>query len=143
MAWWVDGKSLSAGITDFEASHYPMSYVYILFAILLTVYGQIIIKLQVMHAGEFPLDVSGKVIFLFTLLLNPWVVSAFVAAILTSLFWMAAMTKLQLSHAYPFMSVSFVLVLILSNLVFHEPVTWPKLIGLGLIVVGIVVGSQG
>lgn len=143
MAWWGGGKSLSAVIPDVEASNNPMSYVYILITILLTVYGQIVIKWQVMQASAFPPDVLEKVIFLFRLFLKPWVISAFVAALLASVFWMAAMTKLQLSHAYPFMSATFVLVLVLSSLVFHEPLTWPKLIGLGFIVAGIVVGSQG
>ncbi len=120
-----------------------MSYAYIFITIILTVYGQIAIKWQVMNAGIFPVDASDKILFLFRLLLNPWVISAFLAALLASFSWMAAMTKLQLSHAYPFMSITFVLVLVLSGLIFHEPITWPKVVGMGLIIAGIVVGSQG
>ncbi len=69
--------------------------------------------------------------------------SGFLAAFLASLAWMAAMTKLDLSHAYPFISLTFVLVIILSNVFFHEVITTPKIIGLGLIVLGTVVGSRG
>ena len=53
------------------------------------------------------------------------------------------MTRLPLSHAYPFVSFSFVLVLISSAVFFHEPLTWPKLVGMACIVAGIVIGSQG
>ena len=120
-----------------------MSYVYILCTILLTVYGQLIIKWQVLKAGEFPENTLDKIGFLWHMLLNPWVISAFVAALLASLTWMAAMTKFQLSHAYPFMSLAFVLVLILSSLFFHEPITSPKVIGIVLVILGLVVGSQG
>ena len=56
---------------------------------------------------------------------------------------MAAMTKLQLSHAYPFMSLAFVLVLIFSGVFFQEPITTPKIIGIALVVAGLIVGSQG
>ena len=56
---------------------------------------------------------------------------------------MAAMTKLDLSHAYPFTSLSFVLVLIASGLFLNEPVTWPKIAGIALICGGIAIGSQG
>jgi multidrug transporter EmrE-like cation transporter len=143
MDLWADGKYLSSAILDIEANIIIMSYVYILITILLTVYGQIVIKWQVMQVGAVPSDAAEKVVFFFRLLINPWVFSAFVAALLASMFWMAAMTKLQLSHAYPFMSATFVLVLILSSLIFHEPLTWPKLVGLGFIVAGIVAGSQG
>ena len=120
-----------------------MSYVYVFLTIFLTVYGQIAIKWQVTAAGAFPADPEGKLLFLARLLLNPWVISALAAALLAAVSWMAAMTKLDLSHAYPFMSLAFVLVLILSALVFHEPVTLPKIAGLALISAGIIVGSQG
>ncbi len=120
-----------------------MSYFYIFLTIVLTVYGQIVIKWQVLKAGALPEVLPDKVAFLYNLLLNPWVISAYAAALLASIFWMAAMTKLQLSHAYPFMSLAFVLVLIVSGLFFNEPVTPLKIAGIMLIVLGIVVGSQG
>jgi multidrug transporter EmrE-like cation transporter len=120
-----------------------MSYVYVFLTIFLTVYGQIAIKWQVSAAGAFPSDPPGKLLFLARLLANPWVISALAAALLAAVSWMAAMTKLELSHAYPFMSLAFILVLVLSALVFHEPVTLPKIAGLALISAGIIVGSQG
>ncbi len=106
-------------------------------------YGQIAIKWQVLKAGALPEALPDKAAFLFNLLLNPWIISAFAAALLASVFWMAAMTKLQLSHAYPFMSLAFVLILMASGLFFHEPITPLKIAGIMLIVLGIIVGSQG
>ena len=120
-----------------------MSYVYIGLTILFTVYGQIVIKWQASLAGPLPESLSDKLIFLVHLVLNPWVLSGLAAAFLASLAWMAAMTRLPLSHAYPFMSLAFVIVLFLSALFFHEPLTWQKFAGMALIVGGIVVGSQG
>jgi multidrug transporter EmrE-like cation transporter len=120
-----------------------MSYFYILCTILLTVYGQLVIKWQVLKAGVFPDDGIEKVWFLFHLLLNPWVISAFLAALLASVTWMAAMTKLQLSHAYPFMSLAFILIMIFSAILFNEPITTPKIIGVVLVTIGLVIGSQG
>lgn len=120
-----------------------MSYLYVLLTIVLTVYGQIVIKWQVLKAGALPEATGEKIAFLFHLLLNGWIISAFAAAFLASLFWMAAMTKLQLSHAYPFMGLTFVLVLLASGLFFHEPITAYKMAGVALIVLGLAVGSQG
>ena len=120
-----------------------MSYFYILLTIIFTVYGQIVLKWQVIGAGDFPEDSSDKIMFLIRLLLKPWVISGFLAAFFASLTWMAAMTKLELSHAYPFMSLNFVFVIILSSLLFQEAITPPKIVGLGLIILGIVVGSKG
>ena len=120
-----------------------MSYLYISITILLTVYGQLVIKWQVLKAGTFPEVAGEKLWFLVHLLLNPWVISAYLAALLASVTWMAAMTKLQLSHAYPFMSLAFVFVLIFSGLFFHEPITQPKIIGVVLVIIGLAIGSRG
>lgn len=120
-----------------------MSYLYILCTVLLTAYGQIVIKWQVLEAGPFPSDGTEKVWFLLRLLLNPWVVSAFLAGLLASISWMAAMTKLQLSHAYPFMSLAFVLIMLLSGPLFNEPITSPKIAGVILVMLGLAIGSQG
>jgi len=48
-----------------------------------------------------------------------------------------------LSYAYPFMSLAFVFVLILSAILFHEALTVPKVLGVGLVVAGIIVASRG
>jgi multidrug transporter EmrE-like cation transporter len=120
-----------------------MSYFYVLCTILLTVYGQLIIKWQVLEAGSFPEHGMEKVQFLLHLLLNPWVISAFLAALVASLTWMAAMTRLQLSHAYPFMSLAFIFVMIFSAWLFNEPLTTHKLLGVALVILGLVVGAQG
>lgn len=120
-----------------------MSYLFVFITIFLTVYSQIVIKWQVVAAGAFPVETPDRLWFLAKLLMNPWVISALLAGLLAVVSWMAAMTKLDLSHAYPFMSLAFVLVLVLSALVFHEPVNAWKIGGLALITLGIIVGSQG
>jgi multidrug transporter EmrE-like cation transporter len=120
-----------------------MSYVYVFLTIFLTVFGQMVIKWKVLEAGAFPLDAQGKLLFLGKLLIDPWIVLALAAAFGAAVSWMAAMTRLELSHAYPFMSLAFILVLFCSAFLFNEPVTAPKVVGLVLISAGIIVGSQG
>jgi len=120
-----------------------MGYLYIFGTIFFTVYGQLIIKWRIVQYGALPEFFSDKIAFLFKLLFDPFILSGFVSAFIASFFWLAAMTKFELSHAYPFMSLAFVLVLILSPLFFNEAITIPKMIGVSLIVAGIIVGSQG
>jgi multidrug transporter EmrE-like cation transporter len=120
-----------------------MNHIYIALTIMFTVYGQIVIKWQVGKAGTLPAGSFDKGLFLLTMLFNPWIISGFAAAFLAALAWMAAMTKFELSYAYPFMSLAFVMVLVLSGPLFQEAVTAPKIIGMALIVAGIAVGSQG
>jgi len=119
-----------------------MGYFYIFGTIAFTVYGQIMMKWRIDKYGNLPTEFSDKLLFLFRLLLDPLILSGFLSAFVASLFWMAAMTKFDISFAYPFMSFSFALVFILSIFLFGEPITVQKVLGLGLIVAGIIVTSQ-
>ncbi|MBU5468636.1 EamA family transporter [Virgibacillus sp. MSJ-26] len=119
-----------------------MGYFYIFGTIIFTVYGQLMMKWRIDKYGSLPVDLHDKLLFIFRLLLDPLILSGFLSAFVASLFWMAAMTKFDISFAYPFMSFSFGLVFLLSIFLFGEPVTIQKVIGLGLIVAGIIVTSQ-
>lgn len=118
-----------------------MSYVLVFCTILFTVYGQLVIKWQVTEAGPLPNAVIDKVLFVLRLLLNPWIISALFAAFLGAVTWIGAMAKLDLSTAYPFMALNFVLVALFASVFFGEPVTVPKVLALVLIIAGLVVGS--
>jgi multidrug transporter EmrE-like cation transporter len=120
-----------------------VDYLYIFGTVLFTVYGQLIVKWQVGKAGALPAAFSERTLFLAKLIMNPWIISGMAAAFLALLCWLSAMTRFELSYAYPFMSLAFVLVLILSAVLFRETVTLPKVLGLALVVSGIIVASRG
>ncbi|TFW16028.1 EamA family transporter [Duganella callida] len=120
-----------------------MNYLYIVLTIALTVFGQIAIKMQVVKAGALPAAGGDKLLFLLKLLLNPWIIAAFAAAFLASVSWMGAMSKFELSHAYPFMALNFVIVLLLSAWLFNEPLSVARMAGVALICIGTVIAAQG
>lgn len=117
-------------------------YLYIFATIGLTVYGQLILKWRIVQFGSFPINLGNKFQFLFGLFLDPLILSGFFAAFLASLAWMVAMTKFDLSHAYPFMSLNFVVVLLLSSWLLNESISLQKMIGVGLIVLGTLVATR-
>ena len=117
-------------------------YLYIFGTIAFTVYGQIILKWRMQLYQELPSSLIDKFLFLIKLLLDPFILSGFGSAFVASLFWMAAMTKFELSYAYPFTSLSFVLVFIISIFVFGEAVSVGKVAGLLLIIAGVIVTSK-
>lgn len=119
-----------------------MSYVYVAATVLLTVYGQLVVKWQVAEAARHGAP-ADRAAFLLGLITNPWILSALAAAFGAALCWMLAMVKLDLSHAYPFVSLSFVLVLFFSAGLFGEPLSLAKVSGVALIVAGVALGSQG
>lgn len=120
-----------------------LDYLYIAATIGFTVYGQLILKWRIRDFGPLPVDTFDKLKFFTSLLLDPVIISGFAAAFLASLAWMAAMTKFELSHAYPFMSMNFVIVLLLSGWLLSEPISTQKVIGIALIVIGTAVAARG
>lgn len=114
------------------------SYVFIALTILLTVYGQLVLKWQVSKRPEATLAGMNPEAIV-SLLLNPWVISGFVAAFGASLCWMAAISKLPLSKAYPFMALSFPTVGALAVWIFGEQFGTNKIIGTALIILGVIV----
>lgn len=122
---------------------HAINYMYILATIGFTVYGQMIIKWRISSLPPLPANTQEKIAHLISLIFDPAIFSGFVAAFLASLAWMGAMTKFDLSHAYPFMGLNFVLVLILSGWLFSEPVNLQKIIGIALIISGTIVSARG
>ena len=118
-----------------------MRYLYILFTLLFTVYGQIIMKWRISQV-KFQLPETGvldKFFALFKLVFDPFVFSGFLSAFVASLFWMAAMSKFELTEAYPFMSLAPAIVFLLAVFTLGETFTIGKVIGLVLIIIGTIV----
>jgi uncharacterized membrane protein len=118
-----------------------MGYLYIFLTILLTVYGQLILKWR-LNQLEVPDQFSEKAFFLIKAIFDPYIFSSFFSAFIASLTWMAALKDFELSKAYPFMSLSFVCVLFLSYFLFRETINTQKVIGTILIVAGIIIVSK-
>lgn len=120
--------------------HKLADFSYIFLTIIFTVYGQIVMKWRIGSLQvELPENLAEKFWVLIKLLFDPFIFSGIVLAFFASLTWMAAMTKFELNFAYPFMSLNFVLVFIVSLIVLGETYSISKLLGVVLIVLGTII----
>jgi len=120
-----------------------LDHFYIFSTVIFTVYSQLIMRWQVSLAGELPQEFSGKFQYVGSLLLNPWVLSGVVSTFLAGVSWMLAMTKFEVSYAFPFVSLNYVLILFASFFIFNEQLTMAKLIGTVIVAIGIIVVAKG
>ena len=121
-----------------------LNHLYLLLAIFFGVVSQLIIKWQ-MSAFSFD-DYEtwqDKLTLAFSMFLNPYIIISLILTLLAGVTWMIAMTKFEISYAYPFTLLGLVLVTIFSVVFFGESVNTYKLIGIVLIILGIVVISKG
>ena len=123
-----------------------MAHLYLASTIATSVYSQMIMKWRI--SGRFaglkiPDGIWPKVCTLFTVIFDPFVFSGLVATFVSGLCWMATMSKLEIGYAYPFTSLGFVLVVLLSGWLFGESLNAWRIGGVILIVAGITIASQG
>ena len=118
-----------------------MRYLYIIATLFFTVYGQLILKWRIgkLHFMLPDTGVVAKFTALIGLIFDPFILSGFLSAFVASLFWMAAMTKFQITEAYPFMSLAPAIVFILGVWLLGETFTIGKVVGLVLIMIGLIV----
>ena len=119
-----------------------MGYLYVIFTILFTVYGQVILKWRISDLN-WSLDMTGgigkMIVSYMKFLFDPLIFSGFISAFIASVFWMLAMTKFELTYAYPFMALSPALVFIIGIFVLGETFTIGKVLGLLVIIIGIII----
>lgn len=130
--------SLTARLFDRKNT---MSYLFIALTIILTVSGQLLVKVGMTRVGTIPPTVAEMPPFILRALFNPAVIVGLLCAVLAALTWMAAVSRTDLSFAYPFMSLAIVLVLVLSGALLGETVPLTRWIGVLIVCVGIVVTS--
>jgi undecaprenyl phosphate-alpha-L-ara4N flippase subunit ArnF len=115
-------------------------YRFVLLTLLFTVYGQLVLKWRLnqlnLSWGE---GIWEKAKGMLGLLFDPYIFSGFFAAFLAAMCWMAAMSKLPITVAYPFMSLAPALVFIFGVWFLNEDFSWGKVFGLALIGLGIFV----
>ena len=112
-----------------------MGYFYIFLTVVFTVYGQLIIKSEV-NTVTFPTD-GNSIWFLIQFCFRPLVMSGLFSAVFASFAWIFALSKFDMSYAYPFMSLNFIFVILLSVFLFGENFDVYKLAGIVLICLGL------
>ena len=120
-----------------------INHLYIFLSIFFAVSSQLIIKWKMSaYSLSEQLTLIDKFVFALGMLFNPYIMLSIIFTLLSGLSWMIAMTKFDISYAYPFTILGFVFVLVFSHLLFGESLGWYKIIGSLLIVSGILVISR-
>ncbi|WP_341281425.1 EamA family transporter [Paenibacillus sp. FSL H8-0537] len=108
-----------------------MNYIYLLINILMLVTGQILFKLGLNQIGGVTLQTAWKALF------NAYIISGITLYALATLLWFVILTRMPLSLAYPLQSLAYVFGLLVALIIFKEPVSVTKWIGVLIIIVGV------
>jgi drug/metabolite transporter (DMT)-like permease len=116
----------------------PTETVYVILCVVAISVGQILFKLTASSTQP-----SGSAFgFVLHALLNPYLVSGLALYGVATIAWVWLLRSIPLNVAYPFMSLAFIFVPLLSHVVFQEPFKLTHAIGGGLIIVGVTIASR-
>ncbi len=106
----------------------------LLIAIVLSTFGEVLLKAGVNRIGTITLE-PGTLIRAF---LQWQVLAGFVLLFSGSLFWLAVLSRVHLSLAYPLLAMGYILTTLWALIFLKEPVPASRWVGLGAICSGIV-----
>ena len=119
------------------------SWFFVAFTLIATVCGQLVLKYALKQRGPMPDGAGPGAGYILSSLKDPLVILSLLLAVAAALSWMAAISRLSLGVAYPFMSLAFVFVVLASALVLHHPVSATCWVGVGMVVIGLTLVAQG
>ena len=122
-----------------------LALVYILISVVIGVAGQLLLKKGMNNMGELSLSLPWRELLdvLWRIGTNPYVFFGLAVYLLSTVFWLIALSHVDLSYAYPFASLSYGFTIFGSWWLLGESITPLRLIGTLIICGGVVVISRG
>jgi len=117
----------------------PMLVLFVLFSVLLSSGSQVLLKLgmsatamkNVISDSQNPSQIA------LAIATSPSVLLGLVCFGLSAIVWLFVLSKIPLSTAYPFVALGIAITVAAGRLMFDEPISAAKLLGVGLIVAGV------
>ena len=121
-----------------------MKFLFIGLTILFTVLGQLVLKLgarTLYWPKEFSVSESARLIWYS--MINPYVMSSLALTLFAAIMWLLVVQLMPLSRAYPFMSLNYVFIYIISIVLFGERLSCYSALGALCIVIGTMLLGYG
>lgn len=117
-----------------------MNYVLILGSVLLNCLAQVLMRKGMLAVGQVGL--SGLVTHAVDMVLNAWLWGAMACYGVSIVLWMLVLSKVQVSFAYPFLSIGYIVAAVVGYFWMGETLDAYKISGILIICFGIIVLSR-
>jgi drug/metabolite transporter (DMT)-like permease len=117
--------------------------VLIIVSVTLGVVGQLILKAAISRGTGALIPTGGPVAAIGRIVANPGIWAGLAVYGAGTFFWLVALSRVELGYAYPFISLSYVLILLASWTLFGEKLSWWRVGGVAAICFGVYVVAAG
>lgn len=108
----------------------------ILFTVLTNAAAQILLKKGMLGVGAFAFDPTSVGSAIMRTATNPFVIAGLFAFVVSMASHLVVLSRVDLSFAYPFLSLAYVVAALYAFFVFNEDLNAFRIAGIGLICVG-------
>ena len=120
---------------------------FILFTVLTNAAAQMLLKQGMLSLGPISLGDGSMAMKVFNLIVNvvfnPWVFAGLTVFVISMASHLFVLSKVDLSFAYPFLSLAYVVVAVLAWMFFKEDLGAWKIAGIAFICIGTILIAQG
>ena len=117
-----------------------MNIVLILVSVLLNSAAQMLMRKGMLAVGEVRLSNLFQMVG--PMLANVWLWLSMLCYMVSFVLWMVVLSKMEMSYAYPFLSVGYVVVAVGGYYFFGEGLSMVRLLGIGVICIGVFLISR-
>ena len=114
-----------------------LSFSLILAGVLLNAAAQLLLKAGTNAVGHFEFSASNIVPVGLRLALEPTILGGVACYVVSLVVWIMALSRVEVSIAYPMLSIGYVINAVAAWYLFGESLTALRLTGIGFIVVGV------
>jgi multidrug transporter EmrE-like cation transporter len=114
----------------------------ILTAVLLNACAQLALKAGMIRVGPLDLSVEKPLALAAHILLNRWVMAGLSCYVFSVGLWLISLSRVQVSFAYPFLSVGYVVTALAAYVYLGENLSTMRVSGIGLICLGVILVAQ-
>lgn len=114
-----------------------LSFALILAGVLLNAAAQLLLKAGTNAVGHFEFSAANIVPVGLRLALEPFILGGVACYVVSLVVWIMALSRVEVSIAYPMLSIGYVINAVAAWYLFGESLTALRLTGIGFIVVGV------
>lgn len=119
-----------------------IAVIYILLSVLASAIGQLLLKKGMNSMGEVTLSFTHLPSIIWQMATNLNVFIGLAIYLAGTVFWLAALSRVDLSFAYPFAGINYIVMLVASWWMFDEKITLSRVIGSFVIAFGVILISR-
>ena len=119
-----------------------LSFALELFGVLLNAAAQLLLKAGTNAIGHFEFNVANALPIGLKVAAQPFILGGLACYAVSVVVWILALSRVEVSVAYPMLSIGYVVNAVAAYLLFGEAVTVQRLVGIGIIVVGVYIVAR-